>query len=95
MHFTLRRFDYFLLGLDPTVVAELPWDNLDSASLTLLYEHLYRVRKLSSGYYVFDHHRYVADIVWKRVRSFKAFQKLSPIKVRLDRLGKITHHQVL
>ena len=77
----------FLLGLSEDAIN---WDNPD---MELLSDRLYRVQKLSSLYYQFRHHLASTidyDVQMKRVASFKAFKAMNPIKVRIDRTGKLT-----
>ncbi|PSR06521.1 MAG: hypothetical protein BRD49_00055, partial [Bacteroidetes bacterium SW_10_40_5] len=58
-----------------------------------LSKYLYRVQKISSGYYSFRHH--LASTIEDestlcRIQSFKKWQEVNPIKVRINRLGQVT-----
>lgn len=68
----------------------------------LLTEHLYRVQRLSSGDYIFRRHTCtIADTTkeqtanknYIRIQSADKYKELNPIKVTVDRLGRI-HRQI-
>ncbi len=70
-------------------------DLLNPDNYTLISPHLYRVQKLSSGYYVFRHHlettveesKELLGTTYKRVTSIKLMKDV--VKVRVDALGRI------
>lgn len=85
--FSLEENDFFLLGLSDSEV--LDWHQLDNHTLQ---DHLYRVQKISSGYYVFRKHTATTikfDSEMKRIVSMSGLRKENPVKVRIDITGKI------
>ncbi len=89
---TLHINDMFLLGLNED---EIGWDNPDYG---LLKNHLYRVQKLSSKDYTFRKVN-ASTIVDKneaiRNKSVASFISLSPIKIRLNSIGRINKDRKL
>lgn len=76
----LRKNDMFLIG----------WDiSIPENSTEILSRHLYRVDNLSSLDYVFKHHLTDNDEEKVRIQSFKKWQELNPIKVRISSTGKV------
>ncbi|MDK2978648.1 MAG: CRISPR-associated endonuclease Csn1 [Bacteroidales bacterium] len=85
---TLEVNDMFLLGLDKEQTNDIR--NLDKQILS---KHLYRVQNLSSLDYTFRHHlaSTVSNLDEKyRIQSFGAWEKVNPLKVKINQLGKIT-----
>ena len=83
---TLEINDLFLLNLSDE---EIDLNNLD---YQILSQHLYRVQSLSTGDYFFRHHLastldYKDDLV--RIKSFKKWEELNPIKVKVESNGKL------
>lgn len=70
-------------------------DLTNPRNAALISPHLYRVQKLSSGYYCFRHHQETTivddpalrDITWKRITSPQYMYNV--VKVRIDHLGRI------
>ena len=84
---TLEVNDMFLLGLNEAQLADI-----DSLGISEISKHLYRVQKLSSFYYTFRYH--LASTVSNSkeefsIRSFSAWEKVNPIKVKINILGQI------
>lgn len=81
---TLQIGDIFLLGLPE---GEALWPDKKPVA-----EHLYRVQKLSAGYYVFRKIN-AATLNFENeqysIRSFKAWKEANPVKVTITLLGKI------
>ncbi len=86
---TLHKSDMFLLEINED---EINWETPDN---DLLKEHLYKIQALSEMYYEF---RLSSDAtqnkdananVYHRITSFKGWEKLNPIKVRISVSGKI------
>ena len=92
----LRRDEFFLMGMSDEEIASA----LETQNYSLLSRHLYRVQKLATRSYWFRHHleTSVQDKTNSRgdvpkfycVTSFKAYVRLNPRKVKVDRLGKIS-----
>ena len=92
----LRRDEFFLMGMSDEEIAAA----LETQNYSLLSRHLYRVQKLATRSYWFRHHleTSVQDKTNSRgdvpkfhcVTSFKAYGKLNPRKVKVDRLGRIS-----
>lgn len=83
---TLEINDMFLLGLSDEMYAPIKNDK------ALLSQYLYRVQKISDMYYNFRFH--LASTLDKKeeeiyVQSMSAWEKLNPIKVKIDILGNI------
>ncbi len=81
---TLQKNDLFIIGIPES---EINWNNKLQLS-----QHLYRVQKLSSMYYVFRKATAATLDFEKeqvRIQSFKSWNQLTPVKVRLDVLGNI------
>ena len=68
---------------------------LDRKNYSLISPNLFRVQKLSSGYYCFRHHLEtelddtpeLRDVTWKRVQSTNNLKGL--VKVRINHIGQI------
>lgn len=83
---SLEVNDMFVVG------SGLSPDEICNASYATLSPFLYRVQKLSSSYYTFRHHLAATlddDSSEIRIQSFKAWQRLQPVKVKLDIAGKL------
>jgi len=84
----LKADDMFILGSNEAQLKG--W--LDRGEKLKIFDALYRVQKFSSGYYVFRHHAASTldhDDQMERVQSFSAYEKLNPIKVRINKIGDI------
>ncbi|MCA6364366.1 MAG: type II CRISPR RNA-guided endonuclease Cas9 [Bacteroidetes bacterium] len=88
---SMKANDLFVFGLDGDALNEA----LRSNDLTILAKHLFRVRKLTSGNYWFQHHyeteprESVADK--QAGRAIQASKStMTGIKVKIDRLGRIS-----
>ena len=84
---TLEINDMFLLGI------EMDEGDLEHADRSLVSEHLFRVQKLSHGYYTFRHH--LASTLQyedqeRRIQSMKRFVTEGPIKVFVDPAGNLS-----
>lgn len=84
---TLEVNDMFLLGLDTDQNNDIK--NLDKQILS---KHLYRVQKLSSMDYTFRHH--LASTLQNsdekyRIASFSLWEKVNPVKIKINQLGQI------
>lgn len=84
---TLQINDLFILGLPETLV---DWTEEGQA---FLQQRLYRVQKLSDGDYNFRLHTatsldFASQLI--RIRGLKAWVDLQPIKVQIDRSGRIS-----
>lgn len=82
---TLESNDMFLLGLTYA-------DDITRLDRIVLSDHLYRVQKLSHGYYTFRHHlastlEYVDQE--RRIQSMKRFELEAPRKVFVDPAGTL------
>ncbi len=100
LYFTLRQYDYFVLGLTSNQMQEIHWDDPTQNDLTIIHNHLYRVRTLSKKNYYFDPHNHINEILSLHIQSMdytnkKGFQAYRPVKVTINRLGKITSHKIL
>lgn len=70
-------------------------DLMDPRNYALISPHLFRVQKLSAGYYCFRHHletqieedSSLRDVTWKRITSLVRMEGV--VKVRIDHLGRI------
>ena len=83
---TLEENDIFLLGC-PYTPEQLP--GIAPAELS---PYLYRVQKISSMYYTFRHHLAASlqdEEKEIRIQSFKAWERLQPVKVALNLAGKL------
>ncbi len=78
----------FLIGLSDDELQSLDWENEQDH----LSNYLYRVQKISSMYYTFRHHL-SANLQdpksEKSIRSFKAWERENPVKVKVGIDGKI------
>jgi len=86
---TLEINDMFLIGMDESSVAKIDWN--DNKTGSLISPFLYRVQKVSSMYYTFRHH--LASTINNpdeevRIVSFKAWERLNPMKLKVDITGK-------
>ncbi len=84
---SLEENEMFVIGLTD----EELWDNKDNPQF--LSPYLYRVQKVSSSDYNFRHH--LASTIedkstLQRIQSFKKWENVNPIKVRINRLGQVT-----
>lgn len=80
---TLSANDIFLLGADQEDLKQIEYHSLSS--------YVYRVQKITSGDYVFRHHK-ASTIINKdeeRRLSLKGLMELNPIKVKITPTGKI------
>lgn len=93
---SMQQNEMFVLGMSFKDINNA----IENNNLSVISENLYRVQKLSESYYMFRHHletQLVDDKGAKDskryylIQSFKALNNLSPIKVKLDVLGIITH----
>ena len=80
-----------------------PSDNFDPSevnlgehsNLPLISQHLYRVQKFSTKYYVFRHHletnvldkNELMGITWRRIQMLNKLKQV--VKIRLNHLGQI------
>jgi CRISPR-associated endonuclease Csn1 len=83
---TLETNDMFLLGLSSEDY------HVYKENYGYLSQHLYRVQKISESYYNFRYHlasTLLNDYEEKRIQSFKAWETLNPIKVKISELGGI------
>ena len=83
---TLEINDMFVLG-----ISDEEFDAINNNSKELS-KYLYRVQKVSSSYYTFRYH--LASTLDNKkeeiyIQSFKAWEKVNPIKVKINDLGKI------
>ncbi|MBW6536050.1 MAG: hypothetical protein K0B11_13670 [Mariniphaga sp.] len=83
---TIEINDMFLLGLSDEMYESIKYDKV------LLSQYLYRVQKISDMYYNFRFH--LASTLDKKeeeiyVQSMSAWEKLNPIKVKIDPLGNL------
>lgn len=83
---TLQINDTFILGLKEDELEAYRYDR------SQLSQHLYRVQKLSSIYYVFRHH--LASTLTNekeevRIQSLDAWKRANPVKVYIDEIGNI------
>lgn len=86
---TLRINDMFVIGMSEDELR----DAVESRDYGVISDHLYRVQKLSSMYYVFRLHRASTldhDEELYAIRSFSALKESAPIKVRIDTDGTIS-----
>ena len=93
---TLQQDEMVIIGLSDEELQRA----LETQDYRKLSEHLYRVQKMSSSYYVFRYHleTSVADDKntmgripkFHRVQSLKAYEEKSIRKVRVDLLGRIS-----
>lgn len=92
-HESLQQNEYFLLGIDESVLSDL--ENIDYRFLS---DYLFRVQKIGASYYVFRHHLETSLVdtneakLSKRyisIRSFAAYDSYRPIKIWVDVIGKI------
>lgn len=78
--------DMFLMGLPET---KIDWKNPNYEELS---KYLYRVQSVSRGDYMFRFHQAAnLDVEFEKVRikSTKSWEEHTPIKVRVDELGRI------
>lgn len=85
--FSMEENDLFLLGLP-----EHQMDNWQSLDHQYLNSHLYRIQKVSSGYYVFRLHRastinYDSEMI--SIRSMGALKETNPIKIKMNEIGNL------
>ena len=86
---TLRINDMFVIGMSEDELRNA----IGSRDYGVISDHLYRVQKLSSMYYVFRLHRASTldhDEELYAIRSFSALKESAPIKVRIDTDGTIS-----
>ncbi|MBF1381048.1 MAG: type II CRISPR RNA-guided endonuclease Cas9 [Porphyromonadaceae bacterium] len=93
---SLQQDEMVVIGLSD----EELWRALEEQDYRKLSEHLYRVQKMSSSYYVFRYHleTSVADDKntagripkFHRVQSLKAYEEKNIRRVRVDLLGRIS-----
>lgn len=81
---TLEINDMFLLGLTDSEF------ELNKHDQSFINKYCYRVQKISSSYYTFRYH--TASTIEKNdeeiyIRSFKAWENLNPIKIKIDIMG--------
>ena len=95
--FTMKQNEYFVFpnaqqGFDPNDI-----DLTDEKNYALISPNLFRVQKLSSGYYCFRHHletiindtKELQGITWKRITSLNNLKGI--VKVRINHIGRIVH----
>ncbi len=93
--FTIKQNEFFVFpnaetGFDPHEI-----DLTDSRNYAVISPNLFRVQKISEGYYVFRHHlettvedvKALKDITWKRITSLNNLRDI--VKVRIDHIGNI------
>lgn len=86
---TLHIGDMFVIGMSEDELRNA----IGSRDYGVISDHLYRVQKLSSMYYVFRLHRASTldhDEELYAIRSFSALKESAPIKVRIDTDGTIS-----
>ncbi len=84
---TMQINDFFLLGVNDSII---DWNNPDSKFLS---QFLYRIQKLSTFYYTFRKHTASSldnKDEEKSIRSFKGWNELTPVKVKISPTGTIT-----
>ncbi len=84
--------DMFLIGLPSVLQMNEAWKTVQPQDVS---PYLYRVQKLSSMDYTFRHH--LASTINNseqklRIVSFKAWQELSPVKVKISRDNRILEY---
>ena len=101
--FTMKQNEMFVFpnkekGFDPAVI-----DLLDAKNAAVIMPHLFRVQKISSKDYMFNHHLETGAVTGDVLKHKKALstvthryiQSTAPldgaVKVRLDHLGRIVH----
>ncbi|HXD92220.1 MAG TPA: hypothetical protein VNX01_03360 [Bacteroidia bacterium] len=91
---SLQQNEMFILGLNP----EISQEAIKTNDKKLLNQHLYRVQKIAESNYMFRHHLETQindsneakiSLRFQHIRSIGAFEKLNPIKVRVNNLGEI------
>jgi CRISPR-associated endonuclease Csn1 len=91
---SLQQNEMFILGLEN----EKAQDALRNKDYKTLSNYIYRVQKISQSYYVFRHHIETQRIDTKDaikakrfylIQSIGAFEKLNPIKIKINVLGEI------
>lgn len=91
---SLQPNEMFILGLSSEQIA----DARRSGNIALLTSHLYRVQSLSMNDYRFRLHTDTSSVIDSvtaemqtsiRIKSFKAFTDLHPLKVKVSSLGEI------
>lgn len=92
--FTIRRLDYFVLGLTREQIDTIDWRNPSKEHMKLIHSHLHRVQKMSKGEYVFSKQQYIGGLftITKGASKLKTY---NPVKVKIDRLGNIKDHQII
>jgi len=99
-HFVLsfQANEMFILGLSNEEFDQY----INEKNYSILSNHLYRVQKVSSFYYMFRKHTdtsvdeldYLAKIsMFKRISSINSLIKENPIKVRINYLGEIIDYK--
>lgn len=91
--FTMKRNEYFVFPGDGFNPAEV--DLMDPSNRSRISPHLFRVQKLSTGYYVFRHHlettvsdnKELRGITWERIRTANNLKGI--VKVRVNHTGRI------
>lgn len=86
---TLQENEMFLMGLPEDLTNSL---NHQTYNNSLLSPYLFRVQKISSLDYTFRHHL-VSSVSSSqgelRIASFKAWEELNPIKVKVNQIGNL------
>ncbi len=91
---SLQQNEMFLLGLPKQELERAIFED----DKPVLSRHLYRVQKIASLYYVFRRHleteiddseRSKKLKKFYRIKSFKAFESLNPVKVQVNLIGNI------
>lgn len=101
--YTMKQNEMFVfpnatLGFDPTTI-----DLMDAKNASTIAPHLFRVQKISSKNYVFNHHLETGAVDGEVLKTKKELSTLTyrfiqstpplagAVKVRMDHLGRIVH----
>lgn len=93
--FTMKKNEYFVFPDPSTGFNPAEIDLRDPKNYSVVSQHLYRVQKLASKYYVFRHHlettveenSSLKDTTWVRITSINNLKGF--VKVRINNIGEI------
>ena len=93
--FTMKRNEYFVVPDEQNGFNPSECDLMDPQNAAIVSQHLYRVQKLASKYYVFRHHlettvqedNCLRNSTWIRIQNCNALKGI--LKVRVNHLGQI------
>lgn len=95
--FSMKQNEYFVFPNESTGFNPEDTELTNPQNYAEISKNLYRVQKISKGYYCFRHHlettvdenKALKDITWKRITSLNNLKGV--VKVRINHIGEIEH----